>query len=1440
MIQRIIRFSVEHKPVVALFILAWIGAGLWSLGRVPIDAVPDITDNQVQVLTQAPDLGTEDIERSVTYSVELALANLPGVIELRSISRSGLSAVTVVFEERMGIYRPRQLVSEALVAVRDDLPEGVPPPFMAPISTGLGEIYQYMLVVDPAQRHRYDLAELRTLQEWVVARQMALVPGVVEVNSFGGELKQYHVSLDPLRLRSMDVTMDDVVDALRASNANTGGAYVQRDHMAFFIRGEGLFTGLDDIARVVVATRDGHPILVSDVGRVEFGAAIPYGAFTANGQGEAVGGIVMMLKGANSNDVIERVHQRMDRIRTTLPPGIDIQPFLDRSELIGRTTSTVRGNLLEGGLIVLFVLVLLLGNWRGGLIVASTIPLSLLFAFICMNAFGVWANLMSLGAIDFGIIVDGAVIIVEGTVFLLVRALRDRGVIDQARRDELAIDASSRMMRAAIFGQLIILIVFVPILGLQGVEGKMFRPMALTFLFAMTGVMILCLTYVPAVSAWALRAGRADRRSIGDRIVAWVEGIYETAIRRVLRAGWVLVTFALVLMATAVLLFSRMGGEFIPQLDEGDIAFHTLLLPGSGLDEVRAATTEVERLLLREFPEVLNVVSRAGVNEVPTDLMPMDAADCFIKLAPRDEWVTTSSKEALIDSMKRRLSTLPGLRFEFTQPIEMRFNELMTGVREDVAVKVFGSDLDVLARTAREIEGLVATVDGVGDLRVEATDGLPRYVVRPDREALARYGLHVDDVNRLVTTAFAGRTVGSVFEGERRFDLVVRLGSEHRTGPDDLRALGVPLPGGGQVPLGAVAQVVIEPGPMQISRENTERRTYVGINVRGRDVQSVVDDVRTLLDERLDLPVGYHLEYGGAFENLERATARLKMLVPVALVLILVMIYFALGSLPQTLMIFTSVPLAAVGGVVALWVRDMPFSISAGIGFIVLFGVAVLNGLVLLTGWNELEDQAADESLDDRIVRGAKRRIRPILLTALTDILGFLPMAISTTAGAEVQRPLATVVIGGMASATVLTLFLLPVLYRWLNTVRVRPAMAGAVTALLLMGVPWTAPAQDTVALSVDDVVQRLRTTPRIEAAHAEVDRALAEEPGAWRIGTTGAFVSGEEVSRDGGVFTLFGVQQQGIDVLGIGARRDLASARTEVARAGVERTTADIERLVRMAYVQAAAADERLRVLRSMDSLWTAYERGMELRASTGDVAELDLWSARARIEDNRRAIQTARAERAASVALLNRWLNGPQVIVPDGFDLPPAPPVLDGAGAHPLQAEVDRRVDLAERSVVEARRTGLPRLNLLYGIQSIDGTAGFHQFQAGVALPLSIPAQRSAVQVARVDVARADLARQDVQQLLAAKRTAAVERWVGLRDAWTSMSTVSLPVADRRRAAAWLAWRSGAADQWRVLEELEATVDTELQAIDLLERLHVAWIDLNHLHTTTSNQTP
>ncbi len=1426
MINKIIDFSINNKLIIGLFVLALIGTGIYSITQVPIDAVPDVTNNQVQVITQSSNLGTEDIEQFVTYPVEVAMANLPGVEEIRSVSRFGLSVVTIVFDDKMGTYLPRQLVAEKLNEVKEEIPKGFGSPSMGPISTGLGEIYQYTLKVDSAHKGQYSSSDLRTMQDWIVARQMAMVPGVVEINAIGGKIKQYEVAIDPDELKAIGLTISDIFTALEKNNQNTGGAYIEKDHNANFIRGEGLARSLKDIENIVVKNVNNLPITIKDIAKVQFGSAVRYGALTQDGEGEVVGGLVMMLKGANSNDVIERVKDRMDEIQKSLPEGVIIEPLLDRSKLIAQTTGTVSTNLIEGALIVIFVLVFLLGNWRGGLIVASTIPLSLLFAFILMNVFDVWANLMSLGAIDFGIIVDGAVIIVEGTVFLLHDKVLKKQNITAKVRNEVAYSASSKMMNSAFFGQLIILIVFIPILALQGVEGKMFKPMALTFMFAMIGVMILCLTYVPMMSAWFIRMEKKNKTSWGDRLIIRLENIYEPILSIALkRAKWVIASAA-ILLGFATFTFFRMGGEFVPQLDEGDIAFHAILKPGSSLSETIETTTKIERIVKEKFPEAQKIVSRIGVAEVPTDPMPMDLADIFVIMAPKEEWVTTDSKDELVEMMKEELEKIPGVNYEFTQPIEMRFNELLEGVREDVAIKLYGEDINTLAVKAEEISKIIAGTQGIGDMKAEATTGLPQITVKYSRHKLAQYGLNIEDLNTIIQSAFAGGKAGVIFEGEKRFDLVVRLDEQHRKNIDDLKNLYVNLPNGSQVPMREVADISYQPGPMQISRDNTNRRTYVGINVRGRDIKSLVKEIQQKLDEQLELPAGYYIRYGGAFENLERASNRLQVVVPIALGLIFLLIFFALKSFKQSMMIYMAIPLAAIGGVFSLWLRDMPFSISAGVGFIVLFGVAVLNGLVLISGWNELKEEGLAD-LSERIRLGAKRRIRPILLTALTDVLGFLPMAVSNSAGAEVQQPLATVVIGGMITATLLTLFVLPILYCWVEHKRGKSLMPKALVIFLLAGGltffstgELKAQSQDVLSpIVLEEAIQKAKSVyPKIQAAKLEIRSQEVLKKTAWDLGNTKIFTGGEELIGNQGVYTILGVQQQNIDVFGIVPKMSLQKKRIALANAALNLSEIELEFQVKVSYGKLFAALKQYELYIELDSAFIKFERAAKIRYETEATSKLAYLAASN--QSRQITIQKEQAFRDFQIALqrFNLWMVSDSLFtVSDEAFTTWAQPLqinIDSLGIHPLLDIANRRMEAANQEVNTAKANFLPKLNLQYGTQEVGGETGFYQYQAGISIPLFFMKNQGVMQSAKIKKQIAEQNLYQTQLELQNNYQNALETYYKWKTSWKYYETEALALAKEQRKAAVTAYRAGAINYVTFLQNVKDAMQIEITA--------------------------
>ena len=1058
MFQKLITYSIRHKLVIGVLSIALAIWGVWSLVHLPFDSTPDITDNQVQVITQAPSLGAQEVEQYVTTPVEMALANIPRIQERRSISRSGLSVITLVFDDAADIYWARSQVSQVVEQLEKELPKNTETE-MGPIATGLGEIYHYTIRAKEGYEHKYSLTQLRTMQDWIVRKQLSGTPGVAEVSGWGGYVKQYEVAINTDQLNASGVSVNEVFEALQRNNANTGGSYIEQNSNQYYIRGIGVVKNLEDVANITVKTVDGIPVKVGDVAKVQLGHATRFGAVTRNGEGEVVAGIAIMLKGENFQEVIKNVKERISQIQKSLPEGVVIEPFIDRTNLVDRVEGTIARNLIEGGLIVIFVLVIFLGNWRAGLVVASVIPLSMLFAFGMMKTFGIDGNLMSLGAIDFGMIVDSAVIIVEAVVThintghfsqpevraaYLAQCQNDGAAtpfaLTQKQMDEEVHFSASRIRQSAAFGEIIIMIVYIPLMTLVGIEGKMFRPMALTVFFAILGAFILSLTYVPMASSLMLSRKVHTRKTFSDRVIEKLQTWYRPVLDWVLVRNKDVITGAVALFCVSVVGFKYLGGEFIPSLEEGDFAVEMSMSQGTSLSQMVESCTKAEKLLKKEYPEIKQVVSRIGSAEIPTDPMPVERADIMIALKPKAEWTSAKTTPELMEKMEETLSAIPGLEAEISQPIQMRNNELLTGIKQDVAIKIFGDDLDVLTQQAGKVKRMIEDVPGVSGIFVEEVAGLPQIQVKYNHEKMAAYGVSVDDISEILETTFAGAVAGSLYEGDKKFDIVLRMDPSQRN-VESLEQLSIPLKDGTDIPLSQVADIDYSPAPAQVSHEDGARRIYVGFNVKGRDVQSTVEDIQEILDEKLKLPDGYYYNYGGEFENLQSATNRLMVVIPIALVIILLLLYATVKNVRESLFVFSAIPLAAIGGVWALWLRGMPFSISAGVGFIALFGVAVLNGIVLIGQMNQMqrEEKTADklsafsgvtELIHHRIIESCMVRLRPVLMTALVASMGFLPMALSQGDGAEVQRPLATVVIGGLITSTLLTLLVLPAIYK--------------------------------------------------------------------------------------------------------------------------------------------------------------------------------------------------------------------------------------------------------------------------------------------------------------------------------------------------------------------------------------------------------------------------
>ncbi|HRB71579.1 MAG TPA: CusA/CzcA family heavy metal efflux RND transporter [Flavobacterium sp.] len=1215
MLTKIIQFSVKNKLAIGIFMLLWVVYGTYEVTRLPIDAVPDITNNQVQIITTAPALGAEDVERLITFPIEQAISNIPKLKESRSISRFGLSVVTVVFDEKADVYWARQQVTERLQQVAID--ENANRPEMAPVTTGLGEIYQYVLKPQKGFESKYSLADLRTIQDWTVRRQLLGTPGIADVATFGGKLKQYEVAVNPARLKAHNLTISDVFTALNRSNQNTGGAYIEKGPTVSYIRSVGLARDIKDIENIVIkSTQAGTPVLVKNIAEVKLAAAIRYGALTTDDRGEAVGGIVMMLKGENASNVIDNVKNKVSEIEKILPEGLTIEPFLDRTKMVDNAIGTVEKNLIEGALIVVLVLVLFLGNLRAGLIVASVIPLSMLFAICMMNAFGVSGNLMSLGALDFGLIVDGAVIIVEALLHHLhsEKKYQLRTDISQQEMDREVTGSASRMMNAAVFGQIIILIVYLPILSLQGIEGKMFKPMAQTVAFAILGAFILSLTYVPMVSALFISKKVNHQPNISDRIMTRLEAGYEKLLSRALIFRKGIIAVAIVLFSLAVLLFTRMGGEFIPQLEEGDFAVETRLLLGTNLTTTTETIQKISVALKERYPEVNRVVSRIGSAEIPTDPMPIEGGDMIIVLKNKSEWTSAASFSELAEKMAATVQEVaPGVTTGFQFPVQMRFNELMTGAKQDVVCKIYGENLDKLAQYADQLGAISHSVKGTADLYVEKVTGMPQIVIDYNWAEMAKYGLYVQDINRTVNAAFAGAVAGNIYEGEKRFDLVVRVDATGRKDINDVRNLLVATASGAQIPLYQVASVQEVEGPNQIQREDAKRRIIVGFNVRGRDVQSIVNELQQKVSTQIKFDPGYYVTYGGAFENLQQAKSRLAVAVPVALLLIFGLLYFAFRSFKEGIIIFTAIPLSAIGGVFALILRDMPFSISAGVGFIALFGVAVLNGIVLISEFNRIQKQGEISDPLLLIMTGTKNRLRPVLMTAAVASLGFLPMALSNGAGAEVQRPLATVVIGGLLTATLLTLFVLPAIYLMTyHTKQFQKKMKKNknnnmllfLFGFLISGGLW---AQEMVPVSLDQSVAiAIKNNKRIRAArHNEQSKEWLRQS-AYDIPKT-------NVDVDYGQFnsqfkdTRFGISQTFNFPTVYSRQKKAFTEGFRAAQAQTQLTEQELKAQVRLWYYELIWLQHKKELLHYADSIYRLMEEKSKLRFKVGETNILE-----------------------------------------------------------------------------------------------------------------------------------------------------------------------------------------------------------------------------------------
>ncbi|WP_108869484.1 CusA/CzcA family heavy metal efflux RND transporter [Aquimarina aquimarini] len=1361
MLNTIIRYSITHKLIIGILTFALIVWGIYSLKQLPVDAVPDITNNQVQVITSSPTLAAPEIERLLTFPVEITMATIPEIEEIRSFSRFGLSVVTIVFDEKTDIYWARQQVSERLVEVQSQIPANIGKPEIAPLTTGLGEIYQYVITTESGYEDQYDASALRTIQDWIIKRQLLGTPGVADVSSFGGYLKQYEVAIRPERLNAMNVSISEIFNALQNNNQNTGGAYIEKNDKSLFIRSEGLIGSIADIENILIKqTTDGIPILINDVAIVQMGKAIRYGATTRNGEGEVVSAIVMMLKGANSAEVIKNVKNKMASISKTLPEGVVIEPFLDRTKLVNNAIGTVTTNLVEGALIVIFILLILLGNWRAGLITASVIPLSLLFAFGMMHLFGVSANLMSLGAIDFGLIVDGAVIIVEATVFHL-GALKLTKRMTQKEMDDEVYASASKIRNSAAFGEIIILIVYLPILALVGTEGKMFGPMAKTVGFAIMGAFILSLTYVPMVSALVLNKKGTHKENISDRIMNFFYKLYEPIIKWSMRSRILILAITSGLFIVAYLVFNTLGGEFIPILEEGDFAVETRVLTGSSLSNTIKATTKAEKILLDEFPEVLQVVSKIGSGEIPTDPMPVEAADMMIILKDKSEWVSATNRSELAHKMGEALEVIPGVAFGFQQPIQMRFNELMTGVRQDVAIKVYGEDLKQLSFYANQIGKIAHTVEGAVDVYVEEVTGVPQIVIDYNRAQLAKYGLDIKTVNNTIQAAFAGASAGLVYEGEKRFDLVVRLDNNNRTSVTDVQNLYINGHNGEQIPLQQVAEVAIKDGPYQVQRDNTRRRIIVAFNVRNRDVESVVQEIESKIDAQVKMDSGYTVAYGGQFENLIKAKNRLAIAVPLALLLIFILLYFTFGSLKQGVLIFTAIPLSAIGGVFALWVRDLPFSISAGVGFIALFGVAVLNGIVLIAEFNRLKKQGIVDVFE-RIYKGTKTRLRPVIMTATVASLGFLPMAISQTSGAEVQRPLATVVIGGLITATFLTLVVLPILYYYFEKrIQMKP-IKKVLPLLVLFGlfgnitsIRAQADIQRVVYQDLEEIIKvGLENNPNVQVALLQTEQKRVLKGTSINLPKMKFSLEYGQTNSDYDNDSRFSISQKFAFPTLYVQQNKLAKAIIKSSELREQVVQNEMIKQLKSTYYQLWFLKSKQQLLQKQDSIYQRFAYVANLRFKTGESNALEKATANAELADLQIQIQNNTTAIQEYQLVMQKLMNSETAVDIDvsSLEMKPEPLLIsqniEGIEKNPEVSFYKEQITIAELKKSVAVSEMLPDITLGYFNQSFNGPGErkngtstvfdtsdrFTGVQLGLAIPIWSKPHSAKIKVAKI----------------------------------------------------------------------------------------------------------
>ena len=1431
MFKAIVHFSIQKKLFVGLTTLFLLLGGIYAMMTLPIDAVPDITNNQVQIVTVSPTLAPQEVEQLITMPIEIAMSNIMNVEEIRSVSRFGLSLVTVVFKESVPTLDARQLINEQIQTVAGEIPTELGTPELMPITTGLGEIYQYVLRVEPGYEEKYDAMELRTIQDWIVKRQLSGIPGIVEINSFGGYLKQYEVAVDPDALYSLNITIGEVFEALNRNNQNTGGSYIEKINKAYYIRSEGMIGKIKDIERIVITNRGGIPIHISDVGSVRFGSAKRFGAMTKDGEGECVGGIAMMLKGANANVVTKELEARVERVQKMLPEGVRVEPYLNRSELVDRNISTVIRNLIEGALIVFIVLIIFLGNVRAGLIVASVIPLAMLFAFILMRVFGVSANLMSLGAIDFGIVVDGSIVILEGMLaHIYSRRLMGRTLSAEEMDREVEAGAG-HVARSATFAVLIILIVFFPLLTLTGIEGKYFTPMAKTLVFCIIGALILSLTYVPMMASLFLKRTISSKPTFADRFFGKLNGVYRRTLHFCLRHIWGTIACSFAALAVSLFLFTRLGAEFIPTLDEGDFAMQMTLPAGSSLTHSIELSKQAEETLMKNFPEIKHVVAKIGTAEVPTDPMAVEDADIMIVMKPFKEWTSASSRAEMVEKMKASLEPITGAEFNFSQPIQLRFNELMTGAKADIAIKLYGEDMAELYKKAKEASLFVEQVPGAADVIVEQAMGLPQLVVHYDRAKIARYGMNIEELNTIIRTAYAGEAAGVVFENERRFDLVLRLDND-KVADLNLDKLFVRTAEGIQIPVSEVATIELVNGPLQINRDATKRRIVIGVNVRDADIQKVVRTIQETLDKHIKLEPGYYFEYGGQFENLQNAIDTLTIVIPVALSLILLLLFFAFKSVTYSLVVFSTVPLSLIGGILALWLRGLPFSISAGVGFIALFGVAVLNGILMINHFNNLRKQTKYQMTTNRILaKGCPHLLRPVFLTGLVASLGFVPMAIAKSAGAEVQRPLATVVIGGLIVSTILTLIIIPVFYRLVNSSAAwkrQRWLKRLLPFLLFLGILFPTHAQQTVSLE-EAVTLALENHPRLKTAMASIERSRASRGESWEVSPTTFNYSWGQINGETRNDNQMEITQSLGSLLTPFYKNALVNRQVTTGEYYRDLVKKEITAEVKQAWAYYQYAFHLCALYKEQIEWAGRLRKASQLRYEQGDITLLERNMSSTLVADLQTRLSQAEEELQLATRRFSWTCYSDSPLLPMDTTLVLFPARVAEIAPSDIHLNYFRSVADEKKAMLRIERSRFfPELSVGYVRQKIAPLSGLDSWMVGISFPVLFFPQHSRVRQAKIDsyIARTE-AESNIRQL----NNKVEELSVALRKEGEHIryyTTGALPEAEALLKSATVQFKENETDITQFVQSLNAAREIRRGYIEAVYAYNISALEL------------